>query len=413
MLLVFADDWGRHPSSCQHLVRRLLPRHRVTWVNTIGTRAPALNLATASRAWGKLRQWRGGKTARTDHPANLRVVSPFMWPWFRTRMDRWLNQKLLLRALRPLVGQSGAPSPHDHGSSHEPVVAITTIPIAADLVGALEVDAWIYYCVDDFSAWPGLDQQAMKEMERVLVDRCDAIIAASENLVERMASFGRQAELLTHGVDLAAWISEIEPSARPPAEIAESPSPRIVFWGVVDRRMNGDWLLRLADDLQHGSILLVGPQDEPHLEWLSHPRITRLPPMEYRQLPQLARLADVLVMPYADLPVTRAMQPLKLKEYLATGKPVVVSDLPAVREWSDSLDVARSAEEFSALVRQRVASGSPLEQRVARRRLERENWDAKAEEFESFVLATQRQTHRAERSNRSERVMPEAEPRHA
>ena len=48
-LLVFSDDWGRHPSSCQHLVRHLLPRRRVTWVNTIGMRPPRLDLATAKR----------------------------------------------------------------------------------------------------------------------------------------------------------------------------------------------------------------------------------------------------------------------------------------------------------------------------------------------------------------------------
>ena len=60
-------------------------------------------------------------------------------------------------------------------------------------------------------------------------------------------------------------------------------------------------------------------------------------------------------MPYADLPVTRAMQPLKLKEYLATGKPVVVRDLPATEPWADCLDVAETPEAFAAAVRRAVA----------------------------------------------------------
>ena len=68
--------------------------------------------------------------------------------------------------------------------------------------------------------------------------------------------------------------------------------------------------------------------------------------MPFEELPRLAREAGVLVMPYADLPVTRAMQPLKLKEYLATGRPVVVRDLPATRPWADCLDLADTAEEF-------------------------------------------------------------------
>ena len=67
-------------------------------------------------------------------------------------------------------------------------------------------------------------------------------------------------------------------------------------------------------------------------------------------MPQLARESDVLIMPYADLPVSRAMQPLKLKEYLATGKPAVVRHLPSTHEWGDCLDLAQSPEEFSASV---------------------------------------------------------------
>ena len=87
----------------------------------------------------------------------------------------------------------------------------------------------------------------------------------------------------------------------------------------------------------------------------------------------------VLVMPYADLPVTRAMQPLKLKEYLATGKPTVVRDLPATRGWGDCLDLAGSPEEFAHLVRLRLATGLPAEQRAARTRLAGESWATKLE----------------------------------
>ncbi len=56
-LIVFSDDWGRHPSSCQHLITKILPRRSVTWVNTIGTRPPGLNWSTITRGLGKLKSW--------------------------------------------------------------------------------------------------------------------------------------------------------------------------------------------------------------------------------------------------------------------------------------------------------------------------------------------------------------------
>src|SRR5207244_311271 len=129
-LLVFADDWGRHPSSCQHLVRRLLERHAVTWVNTIGTRTPRLDWATVTRGLEKLRHWTKPRPAREPLPANLRVVNPWMWPWFSSSFDRRLNAGLLARQLARVMQGPAVP------------VAVTTLPITAGLVGRLPVERW-------------------------------------------------------------------------------------------------------------------------------------------------------------------------------------------------------------------------------------------------------------------------------
>src|SRR5207253_4130338 len=140
-------------------------------------------------------------------------------------------------------------------------------------------------------------------------------------------------------------------------------------WGVIDRRMDAGAVQRLAGDLEQGTIVLVGPQADPDPKLLRCPRVVRLPAVPFALLPRLAREAAVLIMPYADLPVSRAMQPLKLKEYLATGLPVVVRDLPANREWADCLDLVDSPETFSRAVLTRLATGIPREQRAARARL--------------------------------------------
>src|SRR5205807_318898 len=65
-LIVFSDDWGRHPSSCQHLVSHLLDRFEVTWVNTIGTRPPRISIDTFRRGCEKLRHW----SLRRSEPTN-------------------------------------------------------------------------------------------------------------------------------------------------------------------------------------------------------------------------------------------------------------------------------------------------------------------------------------------------------
>ncbi len=376
-LLVFSDDWGRHPSSCQHLVGQLLDRYQVYWVNTIGTRCPQLNLATFKRGCEKLSEWfrprPGNRTGpdlpKASLPPNLRVLKPFMWPWFSRRFDRNLNRELLHRQLTPFVRSLSAP-----------VVAVTTIPIVADLVGLLPVESWVYYCVDDFTEWPGLDKRALLEMDEDLIRAADRVIVVSETLRQRMAARGRTAPLLTHGVDLDFWQTDRPTTI---AQLDGLERPLIVFWGVVDRRMDVAFLERLAADLSKGTILLVGPDNEPDPALSSIPRVVRVPPVPFSLLPSVGHEADVLIMPYDDLPVTRAMQPLKLKEYLATGKPVVVRDLPATRSWGDSVDLVTSPEDFSATVRLRVETGLPDSQRQARGRLTQESWEAKSRVIES------------------------------
>jgi glycosyltransferase involved in cell wall biosynthesis len=370
-LLVFADDWGRHPSSCQHLIRQLSTRRQVLWVNTIGTRKPSLSWSTVRRGLGKALQWLG-PTRRQELPANLTVVNPRMWPSFASPLSRFVNRKLLARQLAPQLAELG-----------QQPVAITTLPIVADLIGGLPVRRWIYYCVDDFSQWPGLDQATMADMERQLLTKVDQVVAVGDTLHARLARLGRDATLLTHGVDLPFWTDALETRELP--GLAGLPRPLLVFFGVIDRRLDISFLARLGTGLSKGTILLVGPSADPDRALFSVPRLTVWPALPYHQMPLLARAADVLIMPYADLPVSRAMQPLKLKEYLATGKPVVVRDLPANRVWAQSLDLASTPEQFVDAVLRRIITGTTEGQQKARLLLRNESWSAKAEALERIV----------------------------
>lgn len=374
-LLVFADDWGRHPSSCQYLVRHLLGRHEVTWVNTIGTRTPRLDWATVRRGLEKIRGWlHGGNPAAANDPVGLHVLNPRMWPSFGSSACRWLNRTLLERQLAPLLR-----------NLPEAPVAVTTIPLVADLVGILPVRRWIYYCVDDFAQWPGLDQSTLQRMERILVDRVDAVVAVSEVLQQRLAQMGRSSHLLTHGVELDFW-AEKRPGV-PVPQLDGLERPLIAFWGVVDRRMDVDFLKSLSAAMPRGTIVLAGPSADPDPQLDCIARLRRLGPLELAQLPPLAQQAAALVMPYADLPVTRAIQPLKLKEYLVTGRPVIVRDLPATRPWADCLDLADSPQSFAKLVCARVESGLLAAQQASRARLAAEAWHDKARQFEEWVFA--------------------------
>ena len=119
------------------------------------------------RGLEKLGHWATRPDAVQPLPANLKVLNPRMWPWFGSALSRRLNRQLLVSQLAGVVD-----------SLPEPVVAVTTIPLVADLIGVLPVQRWVYYCVDDFSEWPGLDRETMLKTEARLIERADLFIAA-------------------------------------------------------------------------------------------------------------------------------------------------------------------------------------------------------------------------------------------
>ena len=298
-----------------------------------------------------------------------------MWPWFRTALDRRLNRWLLTHAINRVSA-----------TSNRPRVAITTLPLTADLVESLDVDAWIYYCVDDLASWPGLDAKPLQKMEVELLAKVDAVVSVSVNLQDRLSSLGRSSTLISHGVDLEHWSKNV---AHPEVDqvLQTTANPLIVFWGLIDDRLEGDWVRTLADRLDEGTIVLAGPVESLSSDLRTHPRVLTTGAFPYEALPALANRASVLVMPYRDITATRAMQPLKLKEYLATGLPCVVRDLPATKSWSNSLDLVTSQDEFVKVTLDRIATGLSASQKADRERLVNESWEAKAQEVDT-VLAS-------------------------
>lgn len=373
-LVVFSDDWGRHPSSCQHLVRQFISDMPTLWVNTIGMRLPKLTAGDIAKIAGKIKQWtKHTQPAATSLPNNLSVINPLMYPGFRNRWQRTINRTLLARQINR----------HLPSTANTQRIALTTLPITADLVGKLNVDRWIYYCVDDFSVWPGLDSQVMQDMEAQLAASVDRVIAVSDTLVQRLSQWTNRIDLLTHGIDLAHWQKA---TTTPPPAWAARPNREMIylFWGLIDPRLDTRWCLKLAD---FGKLVLVGPVQSADPAICNHPNIIMPGSAAYADLPSLAQHADVLVMPYADLPVTRAMQPLKFKEYLATGKPIVARHLPAVSNWQDAADLVDDVESFITAAVQRAITGLPTSQRNARQRLDDETWINKAKQLATHLIA--------------------------
>ncbi|WP_029006638.1 glycosyltransferase [Azorhizobium doebereinerae] len=361
-LVVFGEDWGSHPSSTQHLVTRLARSRRVLWVNSIGLRRPRLDAHDLRRLAGKLKALVAGRGAPRPAAATLPagpagIVSPIAIPWPGSALAEAANRVLLGRQVRGAMAAAGISRP----------ILWASLPSAVSVAGALGERALVYYCGDDFGALTGVDHAPVLEMEARLAARADLIVAASAALAARFP--GRNVLLLPHGVDAALFAA---PAPRP----ADLPSgPVAGFYGSISDWLDIAMLVAAARALPGWTFVFVGPvrTDVSALEGL--PNVRFLGPRPHDALPAYVQHWDVSLIPFRDTAQIRACNPLKLREYLASGTPIAATRFPALAPYEDVVASIAPGGDLAAAIRAAAADPRAAERRAA---VAAEDWDARA-----------------------------------
>jgi len=359
--LVFSDDWGRHPSSPQHLFRRIIGRHRVLWVNTLGLRAARLDAFSLRRGCEKLREWCRPLRRVEDR---LWVLAPVMLP-AAGRVARAVNRRRLIGSVRRALRQLGMDQP----------ILFATVPTAAPCLGEVGERAVVYYATDDYQLWPGADAEAVRRADEALARSADLVLACSAVLARRQAQINPNTVLLPHGVDYEHFAQ----AGNEPADLAAIGRPRACFFGLIYERIDLDRLDELARTEPGLQIVLIGPVTA-NLGGLANRRnVHVLGPRPYAELPRYLHAMDVFVVPYVADAGIRASAPLKVRECLAVGRPTVVRRLPDLEGLGDVITLYDQPEEFVPAVRAALADRDPARAAARRERVRGESWEARAE----------------------------------
>ncbi len=191
--------------------------------------------------------------------------------------------------------------------------------------------------------------------------------------------------LVTHGVDLETFIAAGDGAWPEPADIAALARKRVGFIGGIDAHtFDPPLFLAVAEALPDVQFAMIGSCSLPD-GWCALPNVHFLGRKPYDEVARYMAAADALIMPWNRSDWIKACNPIKLKEYLAVGRPVVTTDFPALDGWRDLVHVAVEAPAFADALR-RVLS-TPHDASVARRRLATESWEAKAAETLAALAA--------------------------
>lgn len=323
-LLVFGEDWGRHPSSTQHIITALKNDYAITWVNSIGLRQPTLNIKDLRRLSEKARHLLK-KAPLPQNNALLQqpdlIIHPKVWPLAQSRFLQSLNQTLLSRQIPPKKGKR---------------IVWVSLPSAIDVLPICQADTVVYYCGDDFSSLAGVDHHYVSQCEQKLIQRADIIFSASHKLRNKFPS--NKSYLLPHGVDDQLF--------KPHNSEPSFSSYTIGFYGSINNWLDIDLLKKLALARPHITFELIGRHDCDTSLLEAIPNIHFLEPIAHSELPSAMAHWTMAVLPFIDNDQIRACNPLKLREYLAMGLPVISSDYPAATEYLPHIAIAKNTQDW-------------------------------------------------------------------
>lgn len=383
-ILYFGNDWAaENRTSSHHIARWLAKRHRVYYLECPGLRAPKGSARDLKKIWSKFaRFFRGPRTS----VEGIRVWTLIQLPLHRFRIVRWLNRRLLLGAIRWLKYSQRVRHP----------IAWFMVPHLASVVGRMGERLSVYYCIDDYSALPDVNEAAVGAMDEEMTRRVDLVFVAAQTLLESKKQLNSTTRVSPHGVDLDHFARARDGTASPPGDICSLQRPIIGFFGLIEKWIDLDLVAYLAQQRPNWTFVMIGrvavsEDGVPH-----RANIHYLGTRTYDQLPDYGSKFDAAIIPYRLTRQVINANPIKLREYLAMGKPVVSVSTPEIDKYADVVRIARTYEEFLHHLDEAVGrDSSPAE--IARRieRVAREGWDAR---LETVMVAIE---HELREKNRS------------
>lgn len=360
-IIAFSKDWESDHTSNHHVLRELAKSRRVVWLDGIGrSSASGRDVRAISR---KLTDVVRGPV-RVEH--DLWVATPLVLPMAERpaikAINRWFVEGFV-RAIRRRLGI-------------DRFQLWTFLPTVADYLGIGEELA-VYYCVDEWSMVDHLDRRAIAGAERRLLERVDAVFAVSHALAEAKREICPTTFVAPHGVDHARFSRALDPEVAMPRDLASLPGPRIGCYGALREWLDLELVAEIARARPGWSIVLIGRRlcDVSALAKL--PNVHLLGPRPHDELPAYCAGFDVGLIPYRTQPRMAFVNPLRLREYLAAGLPVVSTPIPEVERYPGLCQVARDPADFVTAIERALRIDSRAARLARSAAMRDETWESR------------------------------------
>ncbi len=362
-ILCFASGYDAPPTSKHHVMHLLAERNTVLWVNYHASRTPSTSSSDLLYMAGRLHQVATGlKSPRK----NLYVLTPLVLPLPGHAWARKLNRLLLVTRIRRALRRA-----------HQgPLQIWSFAPDISYLLDSFQPEKVVYYCVDDFAHFSGYDSEQVLRDEADLCRRADLVVTTSTALQEVKGPLNPNTILVPHGVDYEHFSTALSDGLPTPPDMADIPQPRLGFFGLIRDWVDLGLLAEVARRRPEWHIVLLGDSTVDLTPYRSLPNMHFLGRKHYQDLPAYCKGFDVGLIPFHVNELTHAVNPIKLREYLAAGLPVVSTPMPEVERYEHLIAIADSADTFTNAIESALAAGSAA-RRERTEAMSHETWPQK------------------------------------
>jgi glycosyltransferase involved in cell wall biosynthesis len=378
-IICFANDFRGDPTSKQQVMRILSENNKILWVNSIAMRKPSVSASDMSRIWSKLKSFFRGLDQINP---NLYAFTPLVLPLPSSRFAQVVNRLLLLAYLKFFILKLGMKN----------IQLWTFLPNMVSLIGSLNEEKVVYYCVDEWSEFSFLDRDTVVKLERELLAKSDLVITTANKLYTSKLQYNPNTHLVPHGVDFDFFANALAPATQEPRDISGLPHPRIGFFGLIHEWVDLELIAAMATRHPEWTIVMIGKvvpeKDTTCVDALSN--VVFLGQKDYAELPGYCKGLDVALIPFVLNELTLNVNPIKLREYLAAGLPVVSTALPEIFPYQSVVHISKTTDEFIRDTEKAVTEKGADWIRKRHAAVSHETWRARVEQISDLVEKIQR-----------------------
>jgi len=384
-----SDWWAMNPSCTTHIMSHLARANRVLYVNPfssdlLGVKAGASRRkGLAARVTRKLKSLTQGLRKPA---ANLHVFSPLFLPIQGRRVIDTFNDLCLRTQIKGVCRLLGF---------DRPVLWIENVR-AANAFSWFRSEVTIYH-VSDLFATDSYTSNAQKQRareQRISTDS-DLLICVSRELYERKRAERDNVHYLPHGVDFELFRQAAE-CTEPLPELADIRRPIAGYFGTMTAHNDIETMVYCARNLPHVSFVFAGQMTGgDYAELCSLANVHLLGRLPYEKIPRLCAGFDICMLQWRMSEWIRNCNPLKMLEYMASGRPIVSVEINEAKQYSDVVSIARNKEEFCKAVEWELQNDTRERQAKRIEIAARHSWSHHLEELSKLIEETIRHKQEA------------------